>query len=178
MTHKERSKTLSVCLTAPRRLPPHPAQAGGNIGGSPIPRGSVSNLDPLGPAPSVEGAHNPVRDEPAAARINVLIAKLTLVKRVKPLRNDKVQFILGPRHCDIQQPPFFFDLFRGTGCQVRRNAAIDDVQDPDDPPFLPLGRMNGGQDRVIVVEGICASPATRRVRRIEGQLSEKPVGRL
>src|SRR5262249_26696728 len=110
MTHKERPKTLSVCLTAPQLLPPHPAQAGGNIGGSPIPRGSVSNFDPLGPAPSVEGAHNPVRDESAAARINVLIANLTLVKRVKPLRNDEVQFILGSRHCDIQQPPFFFDL--------------------------------------------------------------------
>src|SRR5262249_21337618 len=92
MTHKERPKTLSVCLTAPRLLPPHPAQTGDNIGGSPIPRGSVSNFDPLGPAPSIEGAHNPVRDESAAARINVLIANLTLVKRVKPLRNDEVQF--------------------------------------------------------------------------------------
>src|SRR5262245_4827241 len=135
--------SLSVCLTAPRLLPPHPAQAGGNIGGSPIPRGSVSNFDTLGLTPSVEGARNSVRDESAAARIIVLIANLTLVKRVKPLRNDEVQFILGSRHCDIQQPPFFFDLFRRPGRHVRRNAAIDDVQDPDDPPFLPLGRMNG-----------------------------------
>src|SRR5262249_57352761 len=66
MTRKERPKTLSVGLTAPRRLPPHPAQ--------------------------------PVRDESAAARINVLIADLTLVKRVKPLRNHEVQFVFGTGH--------------------------------------------------------------------------------
>jgi hypothetical protein len=142
---------------------PHPEEAGGNVrrrcGFLCRP---MRRLHSFVPALSVEIADNTIRYKAAPARVRMSITNLTLVKRVKPLRHDEVQFVLRPRHCDIQQPPFFFDLFRGAGRPVRRNAAIDDVQDPDDPPFLPLGRMDGGQDRVIFIEGICASPATRR----------------
>jgi hypothetical protein len=38
--------------------------------------------------------------------------------------------------------------------------------------------MDGGQDRVIFVERIGASAAARRVRRIEGELGEKPLSRF
>jgi heavy metal efflux system protein len=96
----------------------------------------------------------------------VLIANLTLVKRVKPLRNDEVQFILGSRHCDIQQPPFFLRGIAGAsdvrveqiaGLPVleiapdkaeiaRRGLSVSAVQDV-------IGTAIGGRQAGAVYEG-------------------------
>src|SRR5271166_3883677 len=35
--------------------------------------------------------------------------------------------------------------------------------------------MNGRQDRIILVEGLCLGAAARRVRRIKGQLGQEPL---
>jgi hypothetical protein len=56
------------------------------------------------------------------------VSSLALLTRVKPLRHDQVQFVLGPRHGHIQKAPFFLDLFWGAGRDVRRDAAVYDVQ--------------------------------------------------
>jgi hypothetical protein len=58
------------------------------------------------PAVAVERIHDAVRDEPAAARIEVPISKLALLMGIEPLRLDQIQLIFGSRHRHIQQPPF------------------------------------------------------------------------
>ena len=56
----------------------------------------------------------------------------------KALRNHEVQIVPGARHRDIEEAPLLLDLGRRAGTEVRRNAAIDDVQDEDRFPFLAL----------------------------------------
>jgi hypothetical protein len=56
------------------------------------------------------------------------------------------------RHADVEQPPLFFDFFGVAGSEIRWDAAIDHVQNVNASPFPGLGRMDRGQDRVILVE--------------------------
>ena len=62
------------------------------------------------------------------------IAQLGLLMREEPLRHDEVQLILGSGHRHVEQPTLFLD-----------------IQDPNDSPFLTLGRMNRRENRIVFV---------------------------
>src|SRR5262249_42260402 len=70
------------------------------------------------------------------------------------------------------------DLLWRSGCHIGWNATVDHVQDADDAPFLTLGRMDGGENRIVLVEGLGTGTATCRVGRIEGQFSEETLSRI
>ena len=82
----------------------------------------------------------------------MVVALRILAMGEEALRDHEVQIIPGARYRDIEEAPLLLDLGRGTGAEVRRNAAIDDVQDEDRFPFLALGRVNGRKDQIILVE--------------------------
>ena len=77
------------------------------------------------------------------------IALLLMSKEA--LRQDQMQMILGPCHRDIEKTTLFLNL-RGVACtEIRWDAAVDRVQKKDRPPFLPFGRMNGGENEIILI---------------------------
>ena len=62
-----------------------------------------------------------------------------------------MQFVARARHRDIQQAPLLFDHLRLARGKFRGKIAVGDVEHINDVPFLPLGRMNGGQNHVVVI---------------------------
>lgn len=54
------------------------------------------------------------------------------------LRHDDVQIALRPRHRDIEQPGLVLDLLTGTNTEIRGDAAVDQIHDKTDVPFLAL----------------------------------------
>ena len=91
------------------------------------------------------------------------------------LRDDKVQTVFCSRHRHVEQSPFFFDLVCRPDAQIGRNAAVDRVEDEDRAPLLALGRMDGGEDQVILIEQRYTGLAGRCIRRVERQLRQKPL---
>lgn len=103
------------------------------------------------PGTLFEEQQQAVRNEARPIRIQVTVPATHLVHHVEALRQHQVQFVLGPSQRDIQKPPLLFDFFRGTGGHVRRNAAVDDVEDRHCFPLLTFGGMNGREDQIILV---------------------------
>jgi len=66
-----------------------------------------------------------------------------------------------------------FDLLTGSYRHVRRDAAIDHVEDEHSVPLLPLGRMDRRKDEMVLVEMRRHRLGARGLRRIQGQLAEK-----
>ena len=64
-------------------------------------------------------------------------------------------------------PPLFLDLMRLAGAEIGRHAAIDDVEHEDGFPLLALGRMDGREVQIILIQQRHAGLVARRVRRIE-----------
>src|SRR5215471_16467928 len=79
----------------------------------------------------------------------------------------------GARHRDVKKAPFFLDLLTGTYRHVRRDAAIDHVEDEYRVPLLPLGGMDRRKNEVVLVEMRRHRLGAGGLRRIEGQLAEK-----
>jgi len=103
------------------------------------------------------------------------VAALLLRVHEKPLRHDQVQVVFRARHRHVKKPPLLFDLGAGAGGEVGRKAAIDGVEDKDRLPFLPLGRMNGRENEVILLKQRIAGAGARCLRRIEGKLGQKTL---
>ena len=103
------------------------------------------------------------------------VAVRALAVRVEALRHDQVQMILGARHGDVEQAPLFLDLGLGAGRKVRRDAAVDGVEQEDRFPFLALGGMDGRENQIILVEQRHAGLVAGRVRRIERELGEEAL---
>ena len=72
--------------------------------------------------------------------------------------------VLRARHRDVEQAPLLLDLLARPGAHVRRNAAVDDVEDVHRLPFLALRGVNRRQDQVVVVEPGRAGLGARRRR--------------
>jgi hypothetical protein len=58
----------------------------------------------------------------------VAVACAALSVPEEALRNSQVKLVLGPRHGDIEKPPFFLDFRRGAGSKVGGQTAIDGVE--------------------------------------------------
>ena len=83
--------------------------------------------------------------------------------------------VLGPRHGDVEQPPFLLDLVAAAGAEVGGDAAVDAVEQEHRLPFLPLGRMDGGEDQVVLVEQRRSRLVAGGVRRVEGELGQEAL---
>lgn len=90
----------------------------------------------LGPRCAIEILEDAVGDEACRARENVSVARLLIPK--KSCRHDQMQMLLGPRHRDIEQSPFFFDLLWVAGRHIGGDVAIGDVQHEYSIPLLPF----------------------------------------
>src|SRR3974390_1728374 len=114
-------------------------------------------------------------NKPRAWRINMAVTLAVLVVRVKPLRQNDVQLVLGPRHGHVKQATLFFDLRDGPSGEVGWKTAIDCVEQEDGCPFLAFGGMDRRQDQIVLVEQRCPSLVTGRLRRVECELGEKTL---
>src|SRR5271170_4618263 len=79
----------------------------------------------------------------------------------------------GPCHGDMQQPALLVDFRRRSGAEIGGNAAVDDVENEDGLPFLPFGGMNCRKVQIVLVQDWHSCLITRRIRRVERQLSQK-----
>src|SRR5438477_564699 len=84
------------------------------------------------------------------------ITAAVLAVNVEALRLHQVQRVARPRHGDVEQPALLLDLRRRARGHVRRDAAVDQVEDVDRVPFLALGGVDGGEDEVVLVQARCA----------------------
>ena len=117
------------------------------------------------------------RNEARARCVDVAVAPRRLAVRIEALRHDEVQRVPGPRHRDVEQPPLLVDLVLRAGAEIGRNAAVDDVEHEHVLPFLALGRMDGGEDQVVLVEMRRAGAVAGRVRRIEREIGQEALAR-
>jgi len=88
-------------------------------------------------------------------------------------RLHQVQMLPGARHRHVKETPFFLDLLTGTYRHVRRDAAVDHVEDEHRVPLLPLGRMDRRKNEIILVEVRRHRLGAGGLRKIEGQIAEK-----
>ena len=85
---------------------------------------------------------------------------------VEALREADVEVILGPGERHVEQPPLLVDAAGLAERHVGGDVAVGGVDDEHRAPLATLGRVDGGQDQVVVVE----------VRRA-GQVAVDPEGR-
>jgi hypothetical protein len=78
----------------------------------------------------------------------VSIALRVLAVDKEALRYDQTEVVLCAGHRDVEQSAFLLDFGRGAGSEVRRHAAVDDVEQIDRLPLLAFGGVNRGQDEV------------------------------
>src|SRR4029077_1020322 len=75
-----------------------------------------------------------------------------LVRKVEAPRLQQMKMLARSCHRYIEKPALLVDLLGFAACHIRRNTAVDEVENKDRVPFLPLGRMNGRQDQIVLVE--------------------------
>src|SRR5207237_6593840 len=69
------------------------------------------------------------------------------------------------------------ELGGGAGSQVGRHAAVDHVEDVHRLPFLALGRVDGRQDQIVLVQQRHTGLVAGRVRRIQGEFRQEAFAR-
>ena len=75
-------------------------------------------------------------------------AMAVLVRKVEAQRLQQMKMLARSCHRHIEKPALLVDLLEFAACQIRRNAAVDEVENKDRVPFLSLRRMNGRQDHL------------------------------
>src|SRR5262249_61142681 len=91
------------------------------------------------------------------------------------LRRDQVQVILGAGHGDVEQAALFLDLRRRARGEIRRNAAVDRIEEEHSLPLLPFGRMDGREDQIILVDERRTGLVAGRGWRVERELGEEAL---
>jgi len=81
-----------------------------------------------------------------------MTSQFMLLMGIEPLRHDEMQMIFCTGHCHVEQTAFFLDFLRRASSEIRRNTAVDAIENKHGLPFLALGRMDGRENEVIVVE--------------------------
>ena len=105
------------------------------------------------------------------------VALRRLAMGEEALRHDEVQLVLRPRHGDVEQAPLLLDLGRRAGAEIGRDAAVDGVEHEHRLPFLALGRMDGREDQIVLVEQRHAGLVAGGVRRVERQFGQEALAR-
>ena len=110
-----------------------------------------------------------VRQKARPRRHHVTAAMAVLVRKVEAQRLQQMKMLARSCHRHIEKPALLVDLLGSAACHIRRNTSVDEVENKDRVPFLPLGRMNGRQDQIVLVE-----PRQRSVRHPSAQ--PEPTG--
>ena len=85
---------------------------------------------------------NRLRDKARHLGVRVTaIMSILLIHKQTP-RHDQIQLVFRPRHGDMEQSEFFFNLVRGPGRLGPGDAALHNIQNAHDFPFPTLGRMD------------------------------------
>src|SRR3954471_12224934 len=100
-----------------------------------------------------------------------------LTMREEALRDHQMEIVLCPRHRDIEQTTLLLEFGGSAGSQVRWHAAVDHIQHVYRFPFLALGRMDGRQDEVVLVQQRHAGLIAGRIWWIKGEFGEKAFTR-
>ena len=88
-----------------------------------------------------------------------------------------MEFILCSRHRNVEQPPFFFDLFALTRGVFVREIAVATLEYVDVVPSLTLGRVNSRQDQKVLIERCGIGDVRGGTRWVERQFAQKPLPR-
>ena len=59
------------------------------------------------------------------------VAMASLAGGIEALRDQEVEVIFRASHSDIEQPPFLFDFLRCASSEIRRDAAVNNIQHKD-----------------------------------------------
>ena len=89
-----------------------------------------------------------------------------------------MQLVPRARHGDVEQAPLLLDFGTAAGGHVRRHAPVDQVEHEDRVPLAPLGRVDGGQDQVVLVEQRHAGLVASGLRRIERERRQELAPRV
>src|SRR6516162_5142412 len=98
-----------------------------------------------------------------------------LVRKVETQRLQQMKMLARPGHRHIEEPALLVDLLGSAACHIRRNTSFDEVENKDSVPFLPLGRMNGRQDQIVLVELRAAGIGAAGIGRVQCQLGQKAL---
>src|SRR5882672_1814132 len=157
---------------------PHPAHPRRDVASSGWLPDTVScTLRRQWPRAQVEVRVELTWNEPRAVCIHVPVAVRGLLVYVETLWHDKLQVILGARHRHVKQAPFFLNLGGRTGGEIRRDAAVDRIQQVHGGPFLPFGGMNGRERQIFLIAQRVACFVAGCARRVECQLGKKTLTR-
>ena len=167
--------TRSGDLASWRHSPPHRAHARLEIDAC-APRDRPAWLA-LGfrPGLAIEMFQERRGKKPGAAREHAAVAVFRLAVDIEALRNDERQLVARAGHRDIEQAALLLDLLGRAGREIGRNAAVDAVEHEDRAPFLPLGRMDGREDEIVLIPQRRPRFVAGRVRRIERELAQETL---
>ena len=93
------------------------------------------------------------------------------------VRGDQVQVVLGPRHGHVKQSAFLLDLGRRPSAEIGRHASVHHIEHEDRLPFLALGRVDGGQDQVILIKQRHTCLVASGVGGIQSEVGQKARSR-
>src|SRR6516165_10127376 len=105
--------------------------------------------------------------------IDMAIPIRALAVGEETLRHNQLELVPGVCHSNIKQAPLLLDFSVGGCGEIRRNASVDDVQYEDRAPFLTLGRMDGREDQIILIQQRNPGVTAGRVWRIQRQVCQK-----
>jgi len=88
-----------------------------------------------------------------------------------------MEIVLCSRHRDVEKAAFLFKFSRGARSEVRWHAAVDHVENVHRLPFLALGRVDGRQDQIVLIQQRHARLIAGRIWWIQGEFSEKAFAR-
>src|ERR1700730_7064399 len=86
-----------------------------------------------------------------------------------------MKMLARPGYRHIEEPALLVDLLKSAARHIRRNAAVDEVENKHRVPFLPLGRMNGRQDQIVLVELRAAGFGAAGIGRVQCQPGQKTL---
>ena len=102
-------------------------------------------------------------------------AVAVLVRKVETPRLQQMKMLARSCHRHIEKPALLVDLLGFAACHIRGNAPVDEIENKDRVPFLPLGRMNGRKDQIVLIELRAAGLGAASVGRVQCQLGQKTL---
>ena len=108
-------------------------------------------------------------------RHHVTAEMAVLVRKVEAQRLQQMKMLARSGYRHIAKPALLVDLLGSAACHIRRNTSVDEVENKDRVPFLPLGRMNGRQDQIVLVELRAAGSGAAGIGRVQYHLGQKTL---
>jgi hypothetical protein len=84
--------------------------------------------------------------------VDVAVAFGVLTVRKEALRDHQMKIVFRARHRDVEQTAFFFQFGGGAGAEIRRYAAIDDLENVHRFPFLAFCGVDGRENEIVLIQ--------------------------